>query len=37
MSQNLHRRQLTASQKAIIALEAEPMFARELKENQRIG
>jgi hypothetical protein len=37
ISQNLHRRQLTASQKAIVALEAEPMFAKELKENQRMG
>jgi hypothetical protein len=37
ISQNLHRRQLTPSQKAIIALEAEPMFARELKDNQRMG
>ncbi len=37
ISQNLKRRQLTASQKAVIALEAEPMFARELKANQRKG
>jgi len=37
ISQNLHRRQLTASQKAIVALEAEPMFAKEAKQNQRMG
>ena len=37
ISQNLHRRQLTSSQKAIVALEAEPMFAKELKQNQRMG
>ncbi|MGO9125841.1 MAG: ParB N-terminal domain-containing protein [Terriglobales bacterium] len=35
ISQNLHRRHLTASQKAVIALEAEPLFAAEAKERQR--
>jgi hypothetical protein len=31
ISQNFHRRQFTASQKTIVVLEAEPMFAKELK------
>jgi ParB-like chromosome segregation protein Spo0J len=35
ISQNLHRRHLTASQKAVIALEAEPLFAAEAKERQK--
>jgi DNA N-6-adenine-methyltransferase (Dam) len=37
ISQNLHRRHLTASQKAVIALEAEPLFAEEAKERQKLG
>lgn len=37
ISQNLHRRHLTASQKAAIALEAEPLFVAEAKERQRLS
>lgn len=35
LSKNLHRRHLTTDQRAVIALEAEAMFATEAKERQR--
>jgi hypothetical protein len=34
LSQNLHRRQLTATQRAFVAVEAEKLFAVEAKERQ---
>jgi hypothetical protein len=37
IAQNLYRRHLTASQKAVIALEAEPLFTAEAKERQRLS
>ena len=37
ISQNLHRRHLTASQKAVVAYEVEPLFAEEAKERQRLS
>lgn len=37
ISENLHRRHLTKSQAAIAAAEAEPLFAVERKENQRLS
>ena len=36
LSQNLHRRQLTASQRAMIATEAEKLFALEIAEKERL-
>src|ERR1700680_1829643 len=36
LSQNLHRRQLTATQRAFVAVEAEKMFANELAEKEHI-
>jgi len=35
LSQNLHRRQLTATQRAFVAVEAEKLFAVEAKERQK--
>jgi hypothetical protein len=35
LSQNLHRRHLTASQKSIVAANAKPLYAAEAKERQR--
>lgn len=35
LSKNLHRRHLTIDQRAVVALEAEAMFAEEAKERQR--
>lgn len=35
LSKNLHRRHLTASQKAVLALEAEKWLAEQAKQNQR--
>jgi hypothetical protein len=35
ISQNLHRRHLTASQKAVVAYEFEPLFAKEAKKRQK--
>ena len=37
LSQNLHRRQLTTTQRAFVAVEAEKLFAIEAKERQRQG
>lgn len=36
ISQNLFRRQLTAGQKAAVAVEAKPMFEAEAKKNQKL-
>jgi ParB family chromosome partitioning protein len=35
ISQNLHRRHLTASQKAVVAYELEPLFAKKAKKRQK--
>jgi len=35
MSQNLHRRHLTPSQRAVIAVESEPLFIAEAKQRQK--
>jgi ParB family chromosome partitioning protein len=35
MSQNLHRRHLSPSQRAVIAVEAEPLFIAEAKQRQK--
>ena len=37
LSLNLHRRHLTSSQKAVLALEVEPILAEEAKQRQRHG
>ena len=37
LSQNLHRRQLTATQRAFVAVEAEKLFAIEAKQRQTAG
>lgn len=37
VSLNLHRRHLSSSQKAVVALEIEPLLAEEAKERQRLA